>query len=182
MEKDNTKYIYLHLFGNIEEHIHLEEIENQVATDFGHPVREFRSGINPIEFFDAKRQQYYSTAILKEMLNILPADVEKMLGVVEVDLFIPILTFVFGEAQLDGSVGIVSTARLRQEFYSLPPNDALLHRRLIKEVKHELGHTYGLVHCSARECVMSAANNISSVDAKGTAFCASCKDFLRAHI
>lgn len=182
MEKSDTKYIYLHLFGNIEDHIRLEELKGQVATDFGHPVREFRSSINPIEFFDVRRQQYYSTAILKEMLSILPADADKMLGIIEVDLFIPILTFVFGEAQLEGSVGIVSTTRLRQEFYSLPSNDELLHRRLVKEVKHELGHTYGLVHCSLRDCVMSAANNISNVDSKGPSFCASCKDFLRTHV
>ena len=182
MEKDSTKFIYLHLFGSIQERIQLEEIESQVELDFGRPVRESQSTINPADFFDVRRQQYHSTALLKEMLSILPSNAEKMLGIIEVDLFIPILTFVFGEAQLNGPVGIVSTARLRQEFYGLPPNNGLMHRRLIKEIKHELGHNYGLVHCSSRECVMSAANNISSVDAKGQTFCASCSDFLRAHV
>lgn len=102
-----------------------------------------------------------------------------MIGITSPDLFIPILTFVFGEAQLDGNVGIVSLARLHQEFYGLPPQQALLQRRLIKEMKHELGHTFGLVHCSLRGCVMSMANTIADVDAKGSFFCEGCKELLR---
>lgn len=139
-------------------------------------VRDVRLGLQ--EYYDPKRDQYYSTTILKELLLRFPSDGLKALLVVGVDLFIPILTFVFGEAQLEGKVGIVSTARLRQEFYHLPQDKPLLMRRLLKEKKRELGHTFGLVHCEDRNCVMSVAHNVLGVDAKGMGFCEECHSLL----
>lgn len=179
MITDEMRYIYFFLIGETEELANLKEVEENVERELGLPVKILQSNINPEDSFDPKRKQYHSTKILKEMLSDLPPDALKMIGIIPVDLFIPILTFVFGEAQLDGKVGIVSLARLQQEFYGLPPNQALLQRRLIKEIKHELGHTFGLVHCSIRECVMSVANNIADVDSKGFSFCDSCRELLR---
>jgi len=171
-------FIYLLPFGGLEQ-VDLGEVVKEIEKEFGIPVKIHNCGIDPEPFFDASRKQYHSTRILKEILNNLPPDATKAVGLVPFDLFIPILTFVFGEAQLDGKVAIVSTARLRQEYYGLPPNPRLLHRRLVKEIKHELGHTFGLVHCPLRECVMSVANNISDVDSKGITFCEGCKETLR---
>jgi archaemetzincin len=179
MEKDKAKYIVIHLIGEVEKWINLKEVEENIRKDFGRPTKISRSKINPGNSYDPARKQYHSTKILKEMLDELPTDALKMIGITTSDLFIPILTFVFGEAQLDGRVGIVSLARLQQEFYRLPPNNALLQKRLVKEIKHELGHAYGLVHCPLRECVMSVANNISDVDSKGFYFCEDCKELLR---
>jgi archaemetzincin len=177
MKKDN--FIYIHLIGEAETLIGLRELEETIKKDFGSATKTSWSTINPADFYDPARKQYHSTKILKEMLDELPADASKMIGITSPDLFIPILTFVFGEAQLNGNVGIVSLARLQQEFYGLPPNQALLQRRLLKEIKHELGHTFGLIHCSLRECVMSVANNIADVDAKGSSFCEGCRELLR---
>lgn len=179
MKKAKGKYIYILLIRKAAQLIDLKEVEEQIKKDFGFPIKTSQSTINPEDSYNAMRKQYHSTNILKEMLDELPSDALKMIGITSSDLFIPILTFVFGEAQLDGKVGIVSSARLRQEFYGLPPNQALLKRRLIKEIKHELGHTFGIVHCSLRECVMSVANNIADVDAKGSSFCEGCRELLR---
>ncbi len=129
----------------------------------------------PPESLQAGRNQYYSTRILKEMLKEVPADALKLLGVTEKDLCIPILTYVFGEAQLGGTVAVVSLARLRQEFHGLPPDRPLFLSRLRKESLHELGHTFGLVHCRSRECVMSLSNTVSDVDGKGSDFCRYCR-------
>ena len=74
------------------------------------------------------------------------------------DLYIPVLTFVFGEAQLSDGGAVVSAHRLRQEFYGMPTDPELLHERLLKESLHELGHTYGLRHCPDYTCVMSSSN------------------------
>ena len=79
------------------------------------------------------------------------------LGVTVGDLYVPLLTFVFGEAQVDGSCATVSTARLRKEFYGLPADEALLRERLLKESLHELGHTFGLRHCADWRCVMASS-------------------------
>jgi archaemetzincin len=104
----------------------------------------------------------------------MPDDAARIIGITEGDLAIPTLTFVFGQAQLDGPVAVVSLARLRQEFYGLPADDALLRERVVKEVLHEVGHTFGLTHCQEARCVMSLATDIRMVDNKEERYCASC--------
>jgi len=177
-KKERSKYIYILLIGDVEKLVNIGEVEKNLKKEFGFPTKILNSEINPEDSYDPMRNQYHSTKILKEMLDNLPSDALRMIGIIPLDLFIPILTFVFGEAQLGGKVGIVSLARLRQEFYGLPPNQSLLQRRLVKEINHELGHTFGLVHCSVRECVMSVANSIADVDSKGVSFCNSCRELL----
>jgi archaemetzincin len=90
------------------------------------------------------------------------------------DLYIPVLTFVFGEAQLSDGGAVVSAHRLRQEFYGMPTNPELLHERLLKESLHELGHTYGLRHCPDYTCVMSSSNAVERIDLKNAEFCPNC--------
>ncbi len=124
--------------------------------------------------FERKRNQYNSTKILKEILRDVPPLAYKILGVVDRDLCVPILTYVFGEAQLEGTAALVSLARLRQEYYGLPPNRDVFYDRVNKEVLHELGHTFGLTHCSSRKCVMSLAYTVVDVDRRGSHYCDSC--------
>ncbi len=129
----------------------------------------------PESSFETARNQYYSTKILKEILGDVPADAFKILGVTEKDLCIPILTYVFGEAQLGGTAAVVSLARLRQEFYNVASDKGLLLERLRKEALHELGHTFGLIHCGSRDCVMYLSNTVVNVDGKGRNFCRHCQ-------
>jgi archaemetzincin len=124
--------------------------------------------------FNPVRRQYHSTEILKRIMQEQPAASWKVLGVTELDLYIPVLTFVFGEAQLADGGAVVSAHRLRQEFYGLPSNPELLRQRLLKEALHELGHTYGLRHCPDYSCVMSASNGVERIDVKSANFCAAC--------
>jgi archaemetzincin len=98
----------------------------------------------------------------------------RVLGVTPVDLYIPILTFVFGEAQLGGKCSLVSYARLRQEFYGLPADVNLLARRLLIESVHELGHTLELHHCDDYRCVMSSSHAVEWIDLKEQRFCHEC--------
>jgi len=128
----------------------------------------------PPASLEAHRSQYSSTKILKELLGEVPSDALKLLGVTEKDLCIPILTYVFGEAQLGGTVAIVSLARLRQEFHGLAPDRSLFLERTRKECLHELGHTYGLIHCKSKDCVMYLSNTVFDVDGKGRNFCRYC--------
>jgi len=124
--------------------------------------------------FNPLRRQYHSTEILKKILQPPAGDSWKVLGVAEIDLYIPVLTFVFGEAQLSDGGALVSAYRLRQEFYGMPSDPNLLHERLLKEALHELGHTYGLRHCSDYTCVMSSSNAVERIDLKRAEFCANC--------
>lgn len=124
--------------------------------------------------YDPRRGQYYSTALLQRM-QLLGGDPQTAwLGVTGLDLFIPILTYLFGEAQLGGRCAIVSLHRLREEFYGLPRNPNLLRERLVKESVHELGHVLGLRHCLDWRCVMASTHDVERLDLKGEEYCPAC--------
>lgn len=129
--------------------------------------------------WDARRNQYWSSALLRDLLARYP-QARRILGVTQLDLFVPVLTFVFGEAQVSGRAAIVSTCRLRDEFYGLPPNGENTRERLLKEALHELGHTYGLRHCPDWACVMTSSHAVERLDVKSAAFCSSCVRLLSA--
>ncbi len=124
--------------------------------------------------FDSVRGQYHSTSILQRMQSLAPDPEVTQLGVTSLDLYIPVLTFVFGEAQLSGRCALVSSCRLQEEFYGLPPNRILLQQRLAKEAIHEMGHTIGLKHCFDWRCVMASSHSVERIDLKGGQFCAAC--------
>lgn len=128
----------------------------------------------PPDAFDRKRGQHDSSLLLHAALEGCPADADRLLVVTGLDIAIPMLTFVFGQAQLDGKAAIVSLARLRPEFYGLPPAREVLVERLRKEVLHELGHTFGLVHCTDPACAMSLSVNIAYIDRKRGRLCRDC--------
>ncbi len=138
------------------------------------PVRELDNMPVPEGSYERSRNQFHSTKILKELLAEVPPDAMKILGLIDKDLCIPILTFVFGEAQLGGMASVVGLARLRQEFYGLPPDSDIFHERIRKESLHELGHNFGLTHCRDRECVMYLSNTVRDVDQKGFTYCQDC--------
>jgi archaemetzincin len=124
--------------------------------------------------FNTSRGQYHSTAILARMAARATPDTGRLLGVAAVDLYIPILTFVFGEAQLNGTAAVISTHRLHQELYGFPADERLLRERLLKEAIHELGHTFGLTHCDDTECVMAPSHAVEWIDLKASRFCSQC--------
>jgi archaemetzincin len=123
----------------------------------------------------AERQQYHSSEILTRMMPRV-GDSWRVLGVTSVDLYIPILTFVFGEAQMGGPCAVVSTHRLHDEFYGLPPNSEMLKKRLLKEAVHELGHTLHLTHCRDYYCVMASSHSVEWIDLKEHQLCSDCQN------
>jgi archaemetzincin len=131
-------------------------------------------GLDAAFALDPSRRQYHSTALLQRIERVGDPDT-RVLGVTALDLYVPVLTFVFGEAQLDGACAVVSTHRLREEFYGLPPREELVRERLVKEAVHELGHTFGLRHCPNWECVMTSSHGVERLDIKGVEFCPACR-------
>ena len=123
---------------------------------------------------DTERGQYYSTAILARLAATNPPPGHRILGVTLLDLYVPILTFVYGEAQISGPCALVSAHRLREEYYGLPENSARCDQRLLIEALHELGHTQGLRHCSDWSCAMASSHSIESLDLKETRYCDAC--------
>ncbi len=129
----------------------------------------------PADFaFDEIRSQVWSTPLLAKLQERRRPYGAVLLGVTELDLYVPVLTFVFGEAQLRGPAAVVSAHRLREEYYGMPPNGPSLVERLLKETLHELGHTQGLKHCNDWRCVMSSAHTVERIDIRQAGFCPTC--------
>ena len=158
--------------------IMLRRLQAHLRDYLSVPVRFMKTMLVPEGSYERSRNQYNSTRILREILKETPPDAIKVLGIIDRDLCIPILTFVFGEAQLGGMASIVAMARLRQEFYGLASDDGILVERLCKEALHELGHNFGLIHCNDRECIMYLSNTVRDVDRKGITYCGSCDSAL----
>lgn len=172
-------YIYI-VPIQLKDHSDLGMLEAFIFDTFHLKTRRREFKINLEVVFDPGRAQYNSSLILQQLIMNPPADANKILGVLDVDLFIPILTFVFGEAQLKGIGAVVSTQRLHNRFYGLPENREVASERLTKEAIHELGHTFGLVHCSQPECVMNSSTYAENIDQKSAEFCPLCQRSINA--
>lgn len=134
--------------------------------------------LDPTPTYHPERQQFHSSEILQRMQPLLQPQHWRFLAIADVDLYIPILKYVFGEAQVGGPCALVSAFRLRQEFYGLQADESLLHQRLLKESIHELGHTLNLHHCQDYRCVMASSHSVEWIDLRETAFCESCRHLL----
>jgi archaemetzincin len=166
--------------------IYLAEIENPLPDaaeyvagwlldELGAETVSAAPAVDALGAFDRTRRQYNSTTLLAALLERHPDPETKLLAVTGLDLYIPVLTFVYGEAQLGGSVAIASSYRLCNSFYGLQPNPGITMTRLLKESLHELGHTAGLVHCDDYECVMSASMSVEEIDLKREGYCNACR-------
>lgn len=158
-----------------------EILTNRLPDIFGFSVR-VAALVDDIDFaHDPNRNQFHSTPILDTLESLCPADGLKILGVTREDLFIPILTHVYGEAQLGGRAAVVSISRLMAG-PDLGGVDAGA-GRILKEAVHELGHCFDLRHCEDERCIMHYCRKLEDVDKKSSRFCRYCRimmtDYLR---
>jgi archaemetzincin len=152
----------------------LRELGPALADTFRVPCEVLSRKLDPAFARHDERNQFHSSEILRRMQDYLRPDTWRLLGVAAVDLYIPILTFVFGEAQLGGPCAVVSVHRLRQEFYGLPEDRDRLRDRLLKESVHEVGHTLDLTHCDDYLCAMAPSHAVEWIDLKDHGFCLHC--------
>ena len=137
---------------------------------------------NPKYAYNDTRHQYNSKQILKHLLQKCTSDTLRLIGVTPVDLYVPILKFVFGLAQIEGQCSIISLHRLYPQFYDQPSNSDLLLARVEKTALHELGHTFGITHCRDRRCIMYSSTRIEHTDCKQPDFCLTCFELFRWHL
>jgi len=168
------KQLHILPIGNVEDGL-LRDLRPVLEETFRVPCKVLPVRLDPEFAFHGERQQYHSSEILQRMQSFLTADCWRMLAIAAVDLYIPILTFVFGEAQVGGPCAVLSAHRLLQEFYGLPPDPDLFRQRLIKEAVHELGHTLNLRHCDDYRCVMASSHGVEWIDLKESTLCAACR-------
>jgi archaemetzincin len=168
------KLLHILPIGNVDDGL-LKHLRAALEETFRVSCRVLPVRLDPEFAFHGERQQYHSSEILQRMQNFLTADSWRMLGISDVDLYIPILTFVFGEAQMSGPCAVLSAHRLHEEFYGLPPDRELFRQRLIKEAVHEMGHTLNLTHCDDYRCVMASSHAVEWIDLKESTLCTSCR-------
>lgn len=155
----------------------LNQVSKAVYHIFGYPT-EIIAILEEIDFaFDPVRDQYHSTSVLDELARNAPHRAFKVLAIAEVDLFIPILTHVYGEAQLGGKACIISTYRLKESLSPINSHEVYPFR-VIKEAIHELGHTFNLRHCRDHACIMHYCRTVKDVDRKANQLCRYCNVLL----
>lgn len=171
-EEDQKMGIVLVAVGKVDKEV-IEVLKDNLSKVFNRQVFIDRGMPEPDYAFNRERNQYLSTAILNALMEQKEYTIyEKVLGIVDHDLYVPQLNFVFGEA--GRKVAVISLTRLRQKFYGLSEDRGLFHKRTLTEAVHELGHTYGLGHCKNPRCVMFFSNSLMDTDRKGPEFCSKC--------
>ena len=161
-------------FGYFEQNF-LGELVAEVSLEFSSPVKIITGHLDLSYFHDPTRRQYNGNDLLKKVDSTFSSDNVKTLGLFSVDLYIPILTYIFGQAYLDGRTGIASLYRFGNERYGMEKDDEIQHARLKKEVIHELGHMFGLIHCHIPSCVMRSSTYVEDIDQKSLNLCFSCR-------
>jgi len=126
----------------------------------------------PTYAFNKDRGQYHTNAIMRRMVPLLEPG-SCALGIAEVDLFVPDSPFVFGDADRESRVAVLSLFRLRQN-----GDVAALRRRVQVEALHQAGHLVGLSYCEDARCVMFLATTVQELDRKGIALCNLCRNEL----
>jgi len=153
----------------------LKTLAHDVEVEFDMPVDVAANYNDLSKFYDPARRQYDANQLLKMLDSNSKPEALKTIGLFRVDLFIPILTFIFGQAVFKGKTGIASLYRLKNEQYGLPADNGLLFERFRKVVIHELGHTFGLIHCHVPSCVMRSTTYVEEIDQKKHHFCNKCR-------
>ena len=173
----NPKPILLISHGHFEPDF-LEILAARVFLEYRHPVELSESRLDLSRYYDPARKQYDGNNLLSEIDKVHSPESLKTVGLFRVDLFIPILTYIYGQAYLNGSSAIASLFRLNNERYGMPMDEQLLLERFIKEVIHELGHTFGLRHCHTPGCVMNSSTYVEDIDQKAPELCQKCRSGL----
>ena len=128
---------------------------------------------------DERRLQYNAGIIIEAMENMNFGNHDKIIGVLDKDLFIPIFTHVFGEARQGGKCGLVSLFRLAKNPDGSTPPKSLVHERAAKVALHELGHLLDLLHCEHKKCLMHFSGGIGEVDDMSLSLCEYCSVYLQ---
>lgn len=160
----------------------LQSIADDIFNVYAHPVIIKESMIDLDQYYDASRRQYNGNLLLKEVDSLIFQDARKKMGLFRVDLFIPILTYIFGQAVFKGNSGIASLYRLKNEQYGMEPDEDLLFERFRKVIIHELGHTFGLIHCHVPTCVMRSSTYVEDIDQKSHEPCSKCRQEILKNI
>lgn len=145
-------------------------------------VDELDPAVIPEDAYQPRRGQYDAGLVLKYLAGFSFPDHSRILAVTEVDLCSPILTYVFGEAELGLKLAIVSGFRLKAAQDSAPVPPGVYYERLVKVALHEIAHTFSLYHCEVPKCLMRVSARVHDLDELDIYFCERCSFVLRGSL
>lgn len=156
--------IFILPMGDIDEDV-VEHIRHTLHVTYHADVQVLKPREAPYFALSNYRHQFSAPAIIRRIAGLVDEQNAKVLAVTTFDLFAPRTNFVFGEAQISGPAAVISLYRLidtEREVYLA---------RAAKEAIHEIGHTFGLDHCDAGNCVMNFSHNLEDTDKKPASLC-----------
>lgn len=153
----------------------LRDLQDPLATHIGVTAVVGRTALSaPAYAFNKDRGQYHCNAIMRRLTPLMEPGHSMVMGVTDVDLFVPDSPFVFGEADREARVAVMSLARLRQG-----AEGEHLRRRIQVEAVHQAGHLLGLSYCEDPRCVMFFAQTPQDCDRKQLSLCNLCRNELQ---
>ncbi|MEW5946450.1 MAG: archaemetzincin family Zn-dependent metalloprotease [bacterium] len=148
----------------------VNEVVPGVEEAFGLRVRVMEARPVPAgEAYNEKRDQYRAGSLLAQVAGMKPGGALRIVGIVAPDIQAGRFNFVYGLASPDEGAAVVSVYRLRT------PEEKRFRKRVLTEIVHELGHTFGMDHCHIERCVMHFSTHLGDVDRKGYRFCRFCR-------
>ena len=170
--------IILILLSEIDTHL-IRSLQSSLESTFNSIVK-VRNKVGSLEHaYDSARKQYISPRLLSRLNRMKRSSGDKILGIVNVDLYSPEYEFVYGEADVNSGVATLSTHRLISKNPNNHSDIRLFEERIIREAIHEVGHLYGLDHCRNPQCVMRTCTCLAEVDEAGNALCDECGNKLK---
>ena len=168
-------------FGEIPE-IALRDLVTHIQSHFNLSAVVLPPIQYPSAAYDERRKQYNAAIIIRALESIPFPGFDKIIGVLNLDLFVPIFTHVLGEAQEGGKYALASMFRLRRGRGGSPPLMEKIIRRLSKVALHEIGHLFDAGHCMDGKCLMHFSGSLQDLDSISLNFCAYCSEYLREAI
>lgn len=169
--------IFLLPLGKVDQTF-FKKLSKDLQSRFDTECQILKSLDHPNYAYNSLRDQYHASTILEKISELKLPYGSKVLGICNVDLYTEGLNFVFGQAEIGDRDCLISVTRLYPQFYGEEFNEQIFYSRILKEAVHELGHTFGLLHCSDAKCVMHFSNTLQDTDYKSTEFCQRCKSKL----
>jgi len=124
------------------------------------------------------RTQYRTVDLLSRIQTLVPADGYSVIALTNEDLFTESeQEFSFGYASLVARVGVYSFARFDPQFSGEPRGPdfrQVILARSLKIMTHEVGHMFGLEHCTYYSCVMNGASDLIETDRHPLHMCPVC--------